>query len=163
MNKKTYQTNQGLLYPLLQVITLSGIIFLMLLTATDAHAHKITLDCRFEGSHLHGEVFYSHNNPARHCSVKCYSLNSNALLASGTTSDEGTFSFQLEQKVPLKVIADDGQGHRASWIWNGNDDANDRTENPKSNVSMEKIAAGLAVIIFSFGIIRFIRKHHHES
>lgn len=139
-------------------------ILFTLFTVSDAQAHRINLFCRFEGSTLHGEAYFSGGNPVKNSMVSIYALDTGKKLASGVTSGEGTFTIPLEKKVPVKTVLDAGQGHQASWTWN---QTSERT-GPEEIFQTDRqnpftaIAAGLAAIAVIFGII-YLRKRSNAA
>ena len=145
-----------------KVLVLFSICSCCLLVTSEAYAHKINLFCWFEGTTLHGEGFFSGNNPVKHCPINVFDLENGNRLASTMTSDEGTFAVFLEEKLPVLVVLDAGQGHRATWTWNK---TSDKGEIPQSNHSdpqnpVPAITAGLIAIAVFFGLLYLWKQHH---
>lgn len=128
-------------------------ILLTLPAISDAEAHGINLFCRLEGPTLHGEAYFSGGNPAKNSTINIYAIDTGKLLASGATSSEGKFSIPFEKKVPIKVVLDDGQGHRASWTWNKTSKKEIEPQRPVSKKPFPTIIAGIAAIAVIFGIL----------
>ncbi len=143
------QNAQGAIFIFIATVTLN------LLCAPDAQAHKINLFCRFEGTTLHGEAYFSGGDPVKNSPIRIYALDSGEQLASGVTSGEGTFTLPLEKKVPVKAVLEAGHGHRASWTWDKKDEQAEPQATPSVEVEnpLTAIAAGLVVIAVFFGIL----------
>ena len=143
------QNVQATIFIFIAAVTLN------LLCVSDAQAHKINLFCRFEGTTLHGEAYFSGGDPVRNSSISIYALDSGKQLASGVTSSEGTFTLPLEKRVPVKAVLEAGHGHRASWTWDRKDEQAESQEPPSAETEnpLTVIAAGLAVIAVFFGFL----------
>lgn len=133
-----------------------------LLLSPDAYAHKINLFCRFEGTTLHGEGFFSGGNPVKNSSINIFDLENGNLLASTMTSDKGTFAVSFEKKPSIQVVLDAGQGHRATWTW---DNASEEAGTSQNNLADARnpiliIAAGLIAIAVFFGILYLWKQRH---
>ncbi len=166
MKKNINRSETAMLHTPKKILVSWLMLVTLLFSSTVVQAHNMILDCWFENSLLLGKVMYSPGNPVRNCTVKRYNLKTDSLLATTTTSDEGAFSFHLENRTPFTVVALDGHGHRTSWSWTGTGAPEEKAhEHPghSGRISSGKIAAGFAIIIFLFGIVRFLRKHYHES
>lgn len=139
-----------------------AIVTLNLLCVSDAQAHKINLFCRFEGTTLHGEAYFSGGYPVKNSTIRIYALDSGKQLASGVTSGEGTFTLPLEKKVPVKAVIEAGHGHRASWTWDKKDEQAEPQASPSAETEnpLTAIAAGLAVIAVFFGTLYLWKRHN---
>ena len=153
-------------HPLSQVLSKAFALFFILscclLVSPDAYAHKINLFCWFEGTTLHGEGFFSGGDPVKNSSINVFDLENGNRLASTITSGEGTFSVSLEEKLPIQVVLDAGQGHRATWTWNK---TSEEAEIPQNNLADTQnpapaIAGGLIAIAAFFGILYFWKQRH---
>ena len=137
-------------------------IMLTLLTISDAYGHRINLFCRFEGTTLHGEAYFSGGKPVQNSPIHIYSIDSGEHIASGVTSTEGTFSVNIENKIPLKAILDAGNGHRATWTWNKTSGQSE----PLPTVPAEKqnpltaIATGIVAIVVFFGLLNLWKRRN---
>ena len=133
-----------------------------LLLSPDAYAHKINLFCRFEGTTLHGEGFFSGGNPVKNSSVNIFDLENGNLLASTMTSDEGTFAVSFEKKPSIQVVLDAGQGHRATWTWDNTSEEAGISQNNLADAQnpILIIAAGLIAIAVFFGTLYLWKQRH---
>ncbi|UZJ36530.1 MULTISPECIES: hypothetical protein [unclassified Prosthecochloris] len=160
---------KNILQPSVQVLPGSSLFFfflaIFLLTSPNALAHKVNLFCWYEGTELHGEGYFSGGNPAQNSSIRVYDLENGNLLASCVTSRKGTFTISLEKKVPIKVVLDAGQGHRASWTWNEKNEQAASTENihtPGVKNKTTAIAAGLVAIVAFFSFLYLWKQRHAD-
>lgn len=138
-------------------------ITLTLLAVSNAYAHKVNLFCRFEGTTLHGEAYFSGGNPSQNSTIRIFSLDSGEQIASGTTSSEGTFSIKLDKKIPVKAVLEAGQGHRATWTWSKTSEQSE----PLPTAPAEKrqnpfmvIATGIVVIAVFFGLLKLWKRRN---
>ena len=109
-----------------------GAVILMstILTSTSAEAHELQLRVRFAEGKVRIEARYpGDDSPAAHARVRisrmpdpqhesettegAESKERKALLASGTTSEEGLFFVTPPRDVGLHVVVEDGMGHYA--------------------------------------------------
>ncbi len=144
------------------IITSLFAIMLTFLTISDAYGHKINLFCRFEGSTLHGEAYFSGGKPVQNSPIRIYSLDSGEHIASDVTSTEGTFSVNIGNKIPLKAILDAGQGHRATWTW---DTTSEQSESLPAVPAEEQnpltaIATGIVAIVVFFGLLNLWKRRN---
>ncbi|MBL6957100.1 MAG: hypothetical protein ISR54_09870 [Chlorobium phaeobacteroides] len=134
----------------------------VLLTPTHLSAHGIRLFCWFEGDTLHGEGYFAGGDPVKNSRVSVIDRMEKNVLAETLTSGAGTFTLSLDQAVPFQVILDAGQGHRASWTWNGTREKEkppDHRETESEN-TLPAIAAGLTVIALLFGFLYLWKRGH---
>ncbi len=138
------------------------VLMLHMFASNDAFAHKTSLLCRFEGTALHGEGYFSGGSPVKNGVINIYDLKSGKRLVSTVTSDEGTFVVSLENKVPVKVVLDAGQGHRATWTWDGAAEQAESAEHGHTDAENPVIAigSGLALIAVLFGLLYLWKRRH---
>ncbi|WP_294344104.1 hypothetical protein [Prosthecochloris sp.] len=160
---------KNILQPSVQILPGSALFFfflaIFLLTSPNALAHKVNLFCWYEGTELHGEGYFSGGNPAQNSSIRVYDLENGNLLASGITSRKGTFTVSLEKNVPIKVVLDAGQGHRASWTMNENNEQTTSMEKLQTPGVLNKtmtMAAGLVAIVAFFSFLYLWKQQHAD-
>jgi len=136
----------------------------MLMTPTNLSAHGIRLFCWFEAGTLHGEGYFAGGDPAKNSKVSVIDRAEKNVLAETRTSESGTFSLSLDQAIPVEVILDAGQGHRASWTWDGTTEKEKKPEHRDAEPenTLPAIAAGLTVIALLFGFL-FLWKRDHAA
>lgn len=93
-----------------------GLLLLAAGWTTPAHGHRVMVFAYVEGGTIHTESSFGGNNPVRGGTIEVYDQQENKLLT-GTTDDEGRFSFPLDFPVAgdLKVVVVAGMGHTGHW------------------------------------------------
>lgn len=92
------------------------IIAFLVLIAGVAEAHRVNLFVSVEGDTVHAEGYFPDGGACKDCLVEVLELGSGKKLLEGATDAEGTFSFKLPGKGPLKVVLNAGMGHRDEYI-----------------------------------------------
>ncbi|HEY5717705.1 MAG TPA: hypothetical protein VIS52_04365 [Motiliproteus sp.] len=87
---------------------------LSLLTSPLAEAHLLKVFAYAEGEQLHGNAYFAGGEPAVAATISLQAADGTP-LQQGQADAEGEFSFQLQQRRDLILIADSGDGHRAEW------------------------------------------------
>ncbi|WP_250645515.1 hypothetical protein [Salidesulfovibrio onnuriiensis] len=86
-----------------------------------AHAHKVNIFAYVEGDTVHAECGFSKTKRVQGGSVHVLDAETGAVLLSGVTDDNGSFSFSIPQeardkKMNLRLVLDASQGHRSEWV-----------------------------------------------
>ena len=95
----------------------------LLLTPVDAAAHRVNVFAWLEGDTVHVQAGFSRKNPARQSAVAVLSgseadVATASVLLSGTTDNNGAFSFPLPPEARehgLTICVNAGQGHQNEW------------------------------------------------
>ncbi len=87
----------------------------LIVNASDAAAHNVTVFAWVEGNTVHTESKFSGGRKAKNAPIEVYDSTGNLLL-SGETDDQGNFSFPIPRKTKMKVVLQAGMGHKAEWI-----------------------------------------------
>jgi len=134
----------------------------VLLPPTCLSAHGIRLFCWFEGDTLHGEGYFAGGDPAKNSKVSVIESAEKNVLAETRTSESGTFTLSLDSSIPFQVILEAGQGHRASWTWNGKSEKEKPPEHheAESENPLPAITAGLTIIALLFGFLYLWKRGH---
>jgi nickel transport protein len=90
---------------------------LLLLWALPAHGHRVMIFAWVEGATIHTESSFGGGSPVRGGTIEVYDDQAVKRLT-GTTDDEGRFSFPIDFPVngDLKVVVVAGMGHMGHWI-----------------------------------------------
>jgi len=88
---------------------------LMLMVSLHASAHKVNLFAWVEGDTIHTESYFPDGRVVQKGKILVYDRGENLLL-SGTTDDEGLFSFPIPKREDLNIVLDASMGHRTSFI-----------------------------------------------
>ncbi|MBF0585373.1 carboxypeptidase regulatory-like domain-containing protein [Prosthecochloris sp. N3] len=128
-----------------------AVLLLSLSVVNTAEAHKINLFCWYEAETLYGEGYFSGGNPVQNSRVSLEMLESGTIAAETVTTENGTFSFPADPSVPVRVILDAGQGHRATWVNEGRQ----HTSPPLSSM-----LAALGGIFLVFALLYLWKRGH---
>ncbi|MBN2333022.1 MAG: hypothetical protein JXO49_02815 [Deltaproteobacteria bacterium] len=88
-------------------------IFVLLFFGT-AEAHKVMVFAWIEGNTIHTESKFSGGKLVKEGKVEVFDAVG-SLLLTGTTDDQGEFSFPLNNLGPLSIVLTAGMGHQGSW------------------------------------------------
>jgi len=93
---------------------------LCLCLSANASAHKVNIFAYAEGDTVVTESGYSRSSRVQHGTVEVRNAADNELLLSGTTDENGVFSFTVPEKakagkMDLLLIVNAGVGHKGDW------------------------------------------------
>ena len=89
-----------------------------LFPASEAFAHRVNVFAWVSGNTVHVEGRFSRSQPAREARITVYNGKNEKVLAQGTSSTTGDWSFPvpIEAKTDgLLIELDAGEGHRNTW------------------------------------------------
>ncbi|MCT8268185.1 cobalt ABC transporter permease [Afifella sp. JA880] len=90
----------------------AALVFLALLPASQALAHKVIASVYASGDVVEGEVGFSNGDMAKDATVEVFDDNGNK-LGEAVTDETGAFTYKPEKAVPLVFKANLGAGHVA--------------------------------------------------
>lgn len=94
---------------------------LLLLSASPALAHKVSIFGYAEGGKLIGQAFFAGGNPARKCQVLLLD-NQDKEIDSAKTGVDGAFEMALPKAAPpLKLVIVAGEGHQGQFVLTAED------------------------------------------
>ncbi len=79
-----------------------------------AFAHKIYIYAWVKGDTVYTQSYYGGKNAVKDGKILVLDNDENTILT-GMTDSKGEFSFKIPKESELKVVLDDGMGHRAHW------------------------------------------------
>jgi nickel transport protein len=93
----------------------------LFLGAAPAQAHRVLVFAYAEGETTHVEAKFVPDTPVRQGKVLVLAASDGRELLSGTTDDQGKFSFRIPaaaaaQRLDLKIVVEAGLGHRGEWL-----------------------------------------------
>lgn len=133
---------------------------LSLLLFTTVWAHKINLFAYDEEGTLFVQSYFTKSSPCKQCLVKLLDANQKELLAF-KTDDEGKASTKLPS-AEFDIIVEAGMGHQAQTHYVAQSHTKEEAKIQPSDTPLAKMALGLAIIGFFFGVLYWIkRKPHH--
>jgi len=108
---------------ILTVLGVQGLLLLLVLgvLATPALAHRVLVFATASGDTIFTESKFIPNSPVRQGKIEVQDAKTGQTLLTGTTDDEGKFSFKIPpeaitQKMDLKIITEAAMGHRGEWL-----------------------------------------------
>lgn len=107
-----------------------GLVFLL---SGQALAHNVTVFAWVEGNTVFGESKFSGGRRPKGAEVIVWDARGGELLRT-RTDDNGEFSFELPEKIPMRIELIAGMGHKGEWKITmadlGEDDAADPPDTP---------------------------------
>ena len=96
---------------------LSLLLFLLLQLAycPGAVAHKVNIFAYVEGDTVYSESYFANGGSCINTKVEVYDMKGNKLLE-GKTDENGKFSFKAPVKESMKLVVNDGLGHRNEFV-----------------------------------------------
>jgi nickel transport protein len=91
-----------------------GLILLLMLAATPAMAHNVTVFAWVEGDTVHTESKFSGGRPAKGAAIAVFDSRGEKLLED-RTDEQGFFSFKAPRPEALRIVLTAGAGHRNEW------------------------------------------------
>ena len=107
-----------------------------LLLTPKAKGHKVNVFAYAEGESVYTESFFPDGNPCKAASIEARGADG-AVIAKGTTDDEGRFAFSVAAGQELMIVLDAGLGHRSEIKFLVPETANSRPADPASSLDRE--------------------------
>lgn len=136
------------------------IVCLLGIRAESVDAHRVNLFAWVEGDMVYVESKFSSAKPVKAGKIIVSDSGGTALL-SGTTDENGKFSFKIPRKMELKIVLEAGTGHRAEWTIAASEieiPAAGKKPDTRESGSVKGIIIGLAIILGLTGMMAYIRK-----
>lgn len=116
-------------------------VYLILSTASLAFCHKIYVFAYEAGGNITVEGKFTNGRPTRDGKVEVVDIESKTLYATGTTDNEGIFTFPVpqkasEKKATMSVSVDLGEGHKGSWLLEPDDYVSESVQQDAAEVPM---------------------------
>ncbi|MFZ2633885.1 MAG: hypothetical protein WA081_19320 [Desulfosalsimonadaceae bacterium] len=90
------------------------ILFLVLFQASMAAAHRVVVFGWIEGDTVYTESQYPDGKRVKNGQILVYDADGKELLT-GTTSENGEFSFKIPKSSALRIVIQAGMGHQGEW------------------------------------------------
>lgn len=141
------------------------IVCLLWARTESANAHRVNLFAWVEGDTIYVESKFSGGKRVNAGKIIVSDSKGTELL-SGTTDENGEFSFKVPVKTDLKIILEAGTGHRTEWTI-----AADEIEMPaggkkpvsEAGATVRGIIIGLGFIFGLTAIAVYFRKHKKKK
>ena len=98
----------------LAAVILTALMLVLLCPPQAALAHKVNVFAWIEGDTVHTESKFSGGREARQATIEVYDGQNNRLLT-GSTDDNGKFSFKIPKATALRIVLIAGMGHQNEW------------------------------------------------
>ena len=124
------------------------------------YAHRVNLFAWVEGDTVYVESTFSGGQGVKAGQITVTDPQGTEIL-SGTTDENGKFSFKAPKKVELKIILLAGTGHRAEWTIAAREiemPAAGQTPCPAKGVPVINMIIGIGCILGLTAIAAYIRK-----
>lgn len=121
-------------------------LFFVLVAASVALAHRVTIFAYGEGDAIVAEGGFPGGNPAKDCPIEVYDAASGEKLLEGNSGDSGVFRFPVDERIRaaasgLNVVIVAGEGHKGEWFLEpeeyGADAGNPDAEQPAEAVGSD--------------------------
>jgi len=106
----------------------------LLLWAGSAAAHRVVIFGWIEGGTVYTESQYPDGKRVKNGKILVYDTGDKELLT-GTTSDNGEFSFTIPKASALRVVIQAGMGHQGEWTFSEQEIQAASGETPDSGAS----------------------------
>jgi nickel transport protein len=97
------------------ILYLFMVVYAVCFLSAPAHAHGVSVFGWVEGDTVYVESKFSGGRKVKAGKI-IVSDSQGAELLTGTTNDQGEFSFKIPKKTDLKIVLLAGAGHRAEWL-----------------------------------------------
>ena len=131
-----------------------GVLSLLLLSSL--WAHKVNLFAYDEGGKLFVQSYFTKSSPCKQCIVKLLDDNQTELLTFNT-DDEGKASVKLPS-AEFTIIVEAGMGHQTQTHYVAQTHTKEEAKTLPSDTPWDKMLLGLAIIIFFFGALYWIKR-----
>jgi nickel transport protein len=124
-------------------------------------AHRVNLFAWVEGDTVYVESKFSGGKKVKTGKIIVTDLEGSELLT-GTTSENGEFSFKVPKKTELKIVLVAGTGHRAEWTIPASEiemPAPGKKTVPEKGATVKGIIIGIGCIFGLTAVVAYIRKH----
>lgn len=136
---------------MLRITLFSCLLFTALL------AHKVNLFAYDEEGILYIQSYFTKSSPCKQCPIKIFGENEKE-LATLTTNDEGKVSMKLPA-ASFSILVEAGMGHQQSITYQAKSHTKEEAKKLPSDTPVDKMALGLAIIVFFFGVLYWFKKH----
>ncbi|MGD8961145.1 MAG: hypothetical protein PVF29_01575 [Desulfobacterales bacterium] len=138
--------------------------FLWIGTAS-VQAHRVNLFAWIEGDTVHVESKFSSGKHVKAGKITVSDAVGTELLT-GTTDENGAFSFKLPKKTDLKIVVEAGTGHRAQWTIAAAEidmPVAVKQPGPENDATIRNMIIGLGLIFGLTAIMAYIRKRRKKN
>lgn len=99
-----------------RIFSLLTFLSILLFYQSAAFAHKVYLFAWTEGDMIHTESYFGGNKKVQGGTVKVFDTKGKELV-SGTTDENGEFSFKIPEIADLRIVLKSSMGHGAEYLF----------------------------------------------
>lgn len=129
---------------------------LSLLCITSLWAHKINLFAYDEEGKLYIQSYFTKSSPCKQCPIKLLDSNQKELLTL-STDDEGKASVKLPA-AEFDIVVEAGMGHQSQTHYVAQSHTKEEAKTLPSDTPWDKMLFGLAIMVFFFGVLYWIKR-----
>jgi hypothetical protein len=141
------------------------IVGLLWIRVESVHAHRVNLFAWIEGDTVYVESKFSGGRGVIAGKIIVSDSEGTELL-SGTTDENGEFSFKVPKKTDLKIVLEAGTGHRTEWTIAADEiemPAAGKKPDSEEGATVRGIIIGLGLIFGLTAIGAYIRKQTKKN
>ena len=131
-------------------------IIIAFLSISTLYAHKINLFAYDEEGSLYVQSYFTKSAPCKQCTILLQDFQDKE-LARFQTDDEGKASIKLPAPH-FKITVEGGMGHQATLDYEAKSHTKEELKTLPSDTPLSKVALGLAIIVFFFGALFWIKR-----
>ena len=144
---------------------ISIILIALFLWLNHSHAHRVNLFAWVEGDTVYVESKFSSSRRVKKGKIIVTDPAGTQLLT-GTTNENGEFSFKVPKKTELKIVLVAGTGHRAEWTIPASEiemPAAQKAPVQEKGPGAKEVLIGIGCILGLAGIAAYIRNRKKKN
>jgi nickel transport protein len=115
MSNRIRKHGSALRTPGMITLVMVCVLALLFIMEANAHAHGVYIFAWVEGDTIYTDSHFSTGKKVKDGVVKVFGSSGDILLE-GKTDANGEFSFKIPGKPPLRIVLEDGMGHKAEFL-----------------------------------------------
>ena len=151
--------------PAKSILCLLWVIGFLCFRIETADAHRVVVFAWVEGDTVYVESKFSGGKRVNAGKITVTDPQGKALLT-GTTDENGKFSFKIPAKSDLKIVLLAGEGHRGEWTVTADELEMPAAANklaPENGPGVKRIIIGLGCIFALTGAVAYLRKRRRKA
>ena len=141
------------------------VVWLLWVATASVYAHRVNLFAWVEGNKVFVESKFSSTRSVKKGKIVVTDPDGNELVT-GTTDENGEFSFEIPKKTELKIVLIAGTGHRAEWTIPASEIEMPGTSGktpPEKGIPLKGIIIGVGFIFSLTAFAAYIRKRKKNN
>jgi nickel transport protein len=147
------------------IFFLSLVVCFLWVATGSVYAHRVNLFAWVEGNKVFVESKFSSSRPVNKGKIVVTDPDGNELVT-GTTDENGEFSFEIPKKTELRIVLIAGTGHRAEWTIPAGEIEMPGTSGktpPEKGTPVKGVIIGVGFILGLTAIAAYIRKRKKNN